>query len=89
MIEDVFNPAGGYFVTAEYSEETWRTSDRLPAHAVVRVGSLIEGDDASGPRFEAVLYPGGRADFEVAGQQVKGQLHLGFASLSGVGIFVD
>jgi hypothetical protein len=89
VIEDVFNPAGGYFVTAEYSEETWRTRDRLSAHTIVRVGSVIEADGASGPRFDPVLYPGGRTDFEVAGRRATGQLHLGFASLSGVGIFAD
>jgi hypothetical protein len=89
VIEDVFNPGGGYFVTAEYSEETWRTSDRLPGHAIVRVGSITEGAAAAGPSFEPIVYPGGRVDFEVSGQPTAGRLHLGFAMLGDVGIFAS
>jgi hypothetical protein len=86
VIEDVFNPSGGYFVTAEYSEETWRAEDRLPGHAVVRLGSIVEGE--GGASFDPVLYPGGRVDFEAGGRQVRGRLHLGFAMLSDIDIFV-
>jgi hypothetical protein len=86
VIEDVFNPSGGYFVTAEYSEETWRTEDRLPGHAVVRVGSIVEGE--AGPSFDPIVYPGGRVDFQTGGRQVRGRLHLGFAMLSDIDIFV-
>jgi hypothetical protein len=86
VIEDVFNPSGGYFVTAEYSEDTWRTEDHLPGHAVVRIGSIVEG--AAGSSFDPVVYPGSRVDFETAGHQVRGRLHLGFAMLSDVDIFV-
>jgi hypothetical protein len=86
VIEDVFNPSGGYFVTAEYSEETWRAEDRLPGHAVVRIGSIVE--DEGGPSFDPVVYPGGRVDFEAGGRQVRGRLHLGFAMLSDIDIFV-
>ena len=86
VIEDVFNPSGGYFVTAEYSEETWRTEDRLPGHAVVRIGSIVEGE--GGPSFDPVVYPGGRVDFETGGRPVRGRLHLGFAMLSDIDIFV-
>jgi hypothetical protein len=86
VMQDVFNPNGGYFVTAEYSEETWRTNDRLPGHTMVRVGSITES--AAGQSFEPVVYPGGRADFEVGGRPIPGRLHLGFAMLSDVDIFV-
>lgn len=86
VMEDVFNPGGGYFVTAEYSEETWRTKDRLPGHAVVRVGSIIESE--AGRSFEPVVYPGGRVDVEVSGRPLRGRLHLGFAMLSDIDMFV-
>jgi hypothetical protein len=87
VIEDVFNPDGGYFVTAEYSAETWER-DRLAGHAVVQVGS-ITGGPGQRESFEPVVYPGGRVDFEVSGRPVRGQLHLGFGMLSDVGIFAD
>jgi hypothetical protein len=86
VMEDVFNPRGGYFVTAEYSEETWRTEDRLPGHALVRVGSIVE--DGAGGTFEPVVYPGARVDVESSGRPARGHLHLGFAMLSDVDIFV-
>jgi hypothetical protein len=86
VMQDAFNPNGGYFVTAEYSEETWRTRDRLPGHAMVRVGSITES--ATGQSFEPVVYPGGRADFEVGGRPIPGRLHVGFAMLSDVDIFI-
>jgi hypothetical protein len=86
VMEDVFNPGGGYFVTAEYSEDTWRTQDRLSGHAVVRVGSIVEHE--AGESFDPVVYPGGRVDVEVGGRPTRGRLHLGFAMLSGVDIFV-
>jgi hypothetical protein len=89
VIEDVFNPDGGYFVTAEYSEDTWRTADRLPGHVVVRIGSIVERGTATGPTFEPVLYPGGRVDFELGDQAAKGRLHLGFGMLGDVGIFAN
>ena len=89
VIEDVFNPNGGYFVTAEYSEETWRTSDRLSAHAIVRLGSVTGGAAGAGSSFEPIVYPGGRIDFEVGGSPTPGRLHLGFAMLGDVGIFAS
>jgi hypothetical protein len=88
VIADVFNPRGGYFVTAEYSEDTWRDDDRLPGHAVVRVGAIIDGPPETGPTFEPVLYPGGRTDFEVGGEATRGHLHLGFGILDDIDIFV-
>jgi hypothetical protein len=79
VIEDVFNPRGGYFVTAEYDEETWRIYDRLRGHTDVRAGSISASQD--GPSFESVLYPGGRVDFETDGRLLEGRLHLGYAML--------
>jgi hypothetical protein len=87
VIEDVFNPNGGYFVTAEYSEDTWRTGDRLDLHAIVRVGSITDREAA--PEFEPALYPGGRVDFEAGGRQVPGRLQLGFVMLGSVDVFVS
>jgi hypothetical protein len=89
VIEDVFNPDGGYFVTAEYSEDTWRNSDRLPGHAIVRVGSIVETGADAGGTFEPVVYPGGRVDFEMGDRAERGRLHLGFGILDGVGIFAN
>jgi hypothetical protein len=89
VIEDVFNPEGGYFVTAEYSEETWRTADRLPGHLIVRVGSIVERGTGDGGTFEPVVYPGGRVDFELGDQAAPGRLHLGFGMLDDVGIFAN
>lgn len=84
VIEDVFNPRGGYFVAAAYDEGTWRR-ERLTAHASVRVGSIDDGP--SGPSLEPVLYPGARVDFEVDGAFVRGQLHLGVVMLGDVDVF--
>jgi hypothetical protein len=84
VIDDVFNPRGGYFVTREYDEQTWRTLDRLPAHARVRVGSA-GGTGAAG--FEPVLYPAARVDVELDGQISPGRLHLGFAMLGTRDVF--
>ena len=41
VLEDVFNPARGLFVTAEYDERTW-LGERLAPHSLVRVGSIHE-----------------------------------------------
>jgi hypothetical protein len=85
VVEDVYNPAGGYFVTAAYDESTWRTSDRLDAHARVRVGSFTGiGDDWS---FEPAIVPGGRFDVDVAGEVRTGPLHVGYVVLGDVDLF--
>jgi hypothetical protein len=86
VIEDVFNPRGGYFVTAQYDEHTWRTTDRFGGHTVVRAGAISAGNGR--PAFEPVLYPGGRVDFETGGHTREGCLHLGFAMLSDYDLFV-
>ena len=85
VVEDVFNPAGGYFVTDQYDEEMWRTEDRLPAHALVRAGSITE--KRSGRSFEPVLHIGGRADFELEGELFTGRLHLGYLMVGDDDVF--
>ncbi len=83
VLEDVFNPRGGYFVTREYDEATWR-DERLPAHALVWIGSAGPRSEAA---FEPVLYPGGRVDAEVDGVVREGRLHLGFVLLDDIDVF--
>ena len=85
VIEDVFNPEGGYFVTAEYDEETWRTADRLPASARVRPGSITSSGDER--VLEPVLHLGGRVDVEIDGDSRDGRLHLGYALLGDFDLF--
>ena len=84
VIEDVFNPRGGLFVTREYDEATWQ-GDRFPAHATVMVGAATEGPD--GPSFDPVLYLGGRADFRTDAGIVRGHLHVGFVMLGDIDVF--
>ncbi len=84
VIEDVFNPLGGYFVTGAYDESTWRR-DRLRPHAVVRPGSIVT--DGGDERLDPVLHRGGRVDVEVDGDLREGLLHLGYASLDEVDVF--
>jgi hypothetical protein len=84
VIEDVFNPRGGYFVTRDYDQGTWER-ERLASHAIVRVGALRERPEDQ--QFEPVLYPGGRADFETDQGVVRGRLHLGFVMLGDVDVF--
>lgn len=73
VIEDVFNPAGGLFVTPDYDERAWR-EDRLEAHSLVRLGARRSTGDGLDP----VLHPGGRVDVEVDSTVRTGRLHLGF-----------
>lgn len=84
VIEDVFNPRGGYFVTREYDAATWE-SERFASHEVIRVGALTDGPD--GEAFEPVLYLGGRVDVEVGSRYVRGHLHLGLVMLGGNDVF--
>lgn len=78
VLDDVFNPQRGFFVTAEYDEAVWR-SERLASHSIVRIGSLV--DEAGTVVLEPVLYPGARVDVEAEGRAVEGRLHLGFVLL--------
>jgi hypothetical protein len=80
VVEDVFNPDGGHFVDAEYDRETWQR-ERLPAHAVVRLGSR------SPSGFEPVLYAGGRVDVEFDSVEREGRLHLGYAMVGDADVF--
>lgn len=82
VLEDVFNPSGGYFVTSDYDEDVWR-SDRLRPHALVRVGSVAGGS------FTPTLFLGGRVDIEIDSVPREGRLHLGFAVLGDVDLFTD
>jgi hypothetical protein len=84
VIEDVFNPAGGYFVTDEYDHDTW-DRDRLPAHAIVRAGSITA--TSAGASFTPVLHIGGRVDFERDGRADEGRLHLGYVMVGGDDVF--
>lgn len=85
VIEDVYNPAGGYFVTAAYDETTWRTTDRLEPNARVRVGTSTRvGAEWC---FDPVLVPGARFDVEVNGAVRTGPLHVGYVTLGDRDIF--
>ncbi|MDP1794621.1 MAG: hypothetical protein Q8K63_10855 [Acidimicrobiales bacterium] len=80
LLGDVFNPDGAYFVTRDYDETTWR-DERIESHALVRVGAITHHT------FEPVLHPGGRVDLRLEDNDVRGRLFLGFATLSGAGVF--
>ena len=84
VIDDVFNPDGDYFVTGAYDQSTFER-DRLPAHAVVRPGSIVP--DGGDRRLEPVLHLGGRLDVEVDGDLREGRLHVGGADLDEVDVF--
>jgi hypothetical protein len=84
VVDDVFNPDGDYFVTADYDQSTFQR-DRLPAHAVVRPGSIVP--DGGDGRLDPVLQLGGRVDVEVGGDLREGRLHLGWATLDEVDVF--
>ena len=71
-------------MTGAYDESTWRR-DRLPAHAVVRPGSIVP--DGGDKRLDPVLHRGGRVDVEVDGDLREGLLHLGYATLDEVDVF--
>ena len=81
VLEDVFNPAGGLFVTQEYDAASWR-AERLEPNTVVHVGA------ARSDGLEPVVHPGGRLDVEVAGSIRCGRLHTGFAAVGDVDLFV-
>jgi len=82
VVEDVFNPDGGYFVTAEYDRDTW-LRERLAAHEVVRLGAL------SGAGFEPVLHAGGRVDVVSDSGTREGRLHLGYAMVGDADVFAE
>lgn len=84
VIEDVFNPRGGLFVTREYDEETW-AADRFASHTTIVVGAATDGP--TGARFDPVLYPGARVDFQVDDRVIRGRLHVGSVMLGDVDVF--
>ncbi len=84
VIEDVFNPRGGLFVTRDYDEDAW-AADRFVSNSIVEVGAETEGAD--GVAFEPILYLGGRADFRTGGAVSRGQLHIGFVMLGDIDVF--
>lgn len=86
VIGDVFNPEGGYFVTARYDHTTW-AADRLAPHSFVQVGSVVTVDGA--PVLDPVLHLGGRVDVERDGEVADGLLHLGFALVGDHDLFAD
>ena len=83
VIEDLFNPRHGLFVTPDYDQSTW-ARDRLDDHARVRIGSAVD-DPAT--TLEPALYPRGRVDVERAGELRRGPLHLGFAVVGDEDVF--
>ncbi len=86
VIDDVFNPRGGLFVSAAYDQSVWR-SERLAGHSLVRVGSL-DPDATDGPDpLEPAVYLGARVDVEVGGEAREGRLHLGYALVADVDAF--
>lgn len=84
VLEDVFNPQRGFFVTPDYDEAVWAT-ERLTSHTRARLGAQAPPGPDGG--FEPVLYPGGRVDVEVDGVARPGYLHLGFALVGDEDVF--
>lgn len=80
VVDDVFNPRGGLFVSAAYDDRVWAT-ERLIGHTTVRVGSLVEGPDGEG--LEPVLYRDARVDVAVGDTVTPGRLRLGWATIAG------
>ena len=81
VVEDVFDPDRGYFLTTDYDHTAWH-AERLESHARVQAGSLLEGG-----RFEPVLVPGARVDVVSEQGPIRGRLHLGFAMLADDDVF--
>ena len=86
VVEDVFDPDRGYFLTTDYDQAAWE-SERLASHARVQVGSLLEDASGAVPRFEPILVPGARVDAQTEQGPVRGRLHLGFAMLADDDVF--
>lgn len=86
VVDDVFNPRGGLFVSAAYDHSVW-AAERLPGHVTVAVGSLVDGSD--GPVLEPVLYQGARVDVAVGDEVRTGRLHLGWVVVAGIEVDAD
>src|SRR5262245_26892962 len=83
VLEDVFNPFSGYFVTPEYDHQTWE-GERLDPHCLVEIGSAETTPSAL---FEPVLFRGGRFDVQVADTIRVGKLHVGFLLVGDMDVF--
>ncbi len=81
VVEDVFDPDRGYFLTTDYDQAAWQ-AERLASHARVQVGSLLDGGT-----FEPVIVPGARLDVRTDETTMPGRLHLGFAMLADDDVF--
>lgn len=84
VIDDVFNPRGGFFVTGEYDASSWE-AERVASHDVIRIGAvtLVGGEE----RFEPVVHLGARLDVERDAQNLRGHLHVGLVMLGGNDVF--
>ncbi|UDY35683.1 hypothetical protein [Dermatobacter hominis] len=83
VVDDVFNPRGGLFVSAEYDLSVW-SSERLDSHSAARLGSLAGADADS---LEPVLRRGARVDVVAAERTMPGRLRLGWATVDDVDAF--
>jgi hypothetical protein len=81
VVDDVFNPEHGLFVTADYDESVWR-AERLEPNARVRVGTF-------GGDFEPVIIPGSCVDVELDAGVRRGRLHAGAATVGGISMFSE
>lgn len=82
VVQDLYDPDRGFFVTAAYDKAIWAT-ERLDGHLRVRVGSFDPHDGV----LEPAVYPGARVDVEHGGRVREGRLHLGFAVLGDEDVF--
>ena len=80
VMEDVFNPAGGLFVTGDYDEQRLARRAIDPAHARAR-------RVRARPPVRAIGPSGGRVDVEVAGSIQRGHLHAGYALVGDAELF--
>jgi hypothetical protein len=94
VLDDVFNPYSGYFVTAEYDHRNWE-HERLEPHVLVTFGSALSsasstvdgGVGSSSTSFAPEIYRGGRFDVQVEGTVRPGTLHVGFLLLGDLDVF--
>lgn len=86
VVDDVFNPRGGLFVSAAYDLSVWE-AERLDGHSTVRIGSLADGP--GGSDLEPVLYQGARVDVGVGDEMRPGHLLLGWVTIAGIEVDAD
>ena len=83
VVDDVFNPRGGLFVSAEYDMSVW-SAERLDSNSSARLGSLAGADADS---LEPVLRRGARVDVVAGERTLPGRLRLGWAAIDDVDAF--